>query len=232
MKGALIAGAFMLTASQAFAQYSSGMIGDQSFMINTFQNDKGSYSTGMIGNHSFGITTFDPLGMSFDLLVDPLLDEPLPYTPPAPRPYVPPLLPPNNNYSSTSPIPDPSTYPNSQPELDEGSYPNTGLVPANSLPQVSSDLENAVIIMSKEFPAAWLDRMHTCENMSYGIKHLSECTADYARITVYLYMYKNVLVTSKMNACQHVKYVSKHLTDCLDAILEHKRNILPMYSPG
>ena len=54
MKKTIIALAFILTASQASAQYSTGMVGNEPFMMNTFQNSMGSYSTGMVGNQSFG----------------------------------------------------------------------------------------------------------------------------------------------------------------------------------
>lgn len=60
MKKMIVAVLFMLTASQAFGQYSTGMIGNQPFMMYTFQNGMGSYSTGMVGGQSFGITTFGP----------------------------------------------------------------------------------------------------------------------------------------------------------------------------
>jgi hypothetical protein len=40
------------------SSYSTGMIGNKSFGVNTFNTGMGTYSTGMVGNQSFGVTTF------------------------------------------------------------------------------------------------------------------------------------------------------------------------------
>jgi hypothetical protein len=40
------------------SSYSTGMIGNKSFGMNTFNTGMGTYSTGMVGNQSFGVTTF------------------------------------------------------------------------------------------------------------------------------------------------------------------------------
>jgi hypothetical protein len=166
MKQALYLGVLMLTASPAFAQYSTGTVGDQSFMMNTFQNDMGSYSTGTIGGQSFGITTFNPAPLP-DVGPLSIPDAPMPpdVSPSAPNsePYT--GLMPENLISPT--IPD--KFRNRWLQCSERQYMDTHQA------HCIADLSRIVVWLYIDRNRPVTSELNNCQQNNYAGTHPHEC---------------------------------------------------------